>query len=320
MSPNIFYTEDFKAFRSLTEIFPENHVNWLTSELHTWDNGKGGQLQGILYKPQNFDKGGKYPLIIFYYEKMSNNLNICERPELAEGWINIPWFVSRGYLVFTPDIHYTVGEPGNSAFTAVMTATKYLSGFNFVDTARIGLTGHSFGGYETNYIITRTGFFKAAVSAASVCNLVSMYGDLATMDGASNQAFIEFSQYRLGKKLWDDPDMYIRNSPVFFADKVSTPLFMMNNKLDAAVSFSQGVDFFTALRRLGKKVWMIQYDGEFHSLGAKEAKLDFTQRITGFFDHYLNHAPPPEWMIKGISARQKGTMGGLGLEKSTIVP
>ncbi|PSL45695.1 dipeptidyl aminopeptidase/acylaminoacyl peptidase [Chitinophaga niastensis] len=318
-SRNYFWTSDFKTFIPVSDVYPEAAYNWLSSTLITWKTFDGYSTQGVLYEPTNFDPKKKYPVIFYYYEKMSDELNQYREPEASPGWINIPWFVSNGYLVVTPDIHYTVGEPGKSAYNSVVSAAKYLAKFPWVDAAKMGIQGHSFGGYETNYIVTHTNLFAAAMSASGIADLISDYGSLMR-NGASLQFFCEVDQLRIGPTLWQRPDLYIKNSPIFRADKVTTPLLLMNNKEDAVVPFAQGVEFFTALRRLGKKAWMLQYDGEAHSLVDEKATKDFTIRVTQFFDHYLKGALPPKWMTKGIPAKMKGIDDGLELDDSIKTP
>lgn len=318
-SPNYFCTTDFKSFIPLSHVYPEAAYNWLSTELINFKALDGRSMQGVLYKPEDFNPKKKYPVIFYYYEKLSDRLNVYQQPEAARGWINIPWFVTRDYLVFTPDIYYTMGEPGQSAYNSVVAAAKHLSEFPWVDAATMGIQGHSFGGFETNYLITHTNLFAAAMSAAGPSDFISGYNAL-NGSGISAQFFYETHQCRIGFTLWQRPDLYIKNSPIFQADKVVTPLLMMHNKDDRAVPFAQGVEFFTALRRLGKKAWMLQYDGEAHSFRSEKAAQDYTIRITQFFDHYLKDTSPPKWMTTGIPAKLKGVETGLELDTSGRTP
>lgn len=311
--PNYYFTKDFRTFQPVSDYHPEKKYNWLTSELVTWRMPDGASVKGVLYKPENFDSLKKYPVIIHYYEKLSDQLNLYHVAKACDGDINIPYFVSNGYLVFTPDIHYKTGEPGQSALKAVVSGAGALSTNRWVDSRKIGLQGHSFGGYQTNFIITRTNIFAAACSAAGASDLISVYGGIIQGPGISKKAYYETEQGRIGASLWERPDLYIENSPIFKADKVMTPLLMMNNKADGAVPFSQGLEFFTALRRLRKKVWMLQYDEGGHGVGGIEA-LDFTTRLMQFFDYYLKDAPAPKWLKDGLPARFKGKDSGLELE------
>ena len=312
-SPNYFWTKDFIEFYRITDVRSEKDYNWLTSELISWKLPDGSTSQGILYKPENFDAHKKYPIIFNYYERMTEGLHAFLTPELSLGNVNIPFLVSNGYLVFTPDIHYTIGHPGRSVVSTIVSAAKYLSKQPFVDSKRVGLQGHSRGGWETNFIITHTNLFAAAVSASGMCDYISLYNQVREKgSGGSRQGSFEMLYQRIGATLWEKPELYIENSPIFKADKVTTPVLMMANKEDEDVPFQQGVEFFTALRRLGKKAWMLQYDGEGHVIFGKAAE-DYTFRMKQFFDHYLKDAPAPKWMIYGIRASQKGLDDGLEL-------
>lgn len=311
-SPNLFVTSDFKTFVPLTDIHPEKNYNWLTSELMSWKDTDGTVMQGILYKPENFDPAKKYPVIFNYYDKMSDRLNEYLRPDLTMDNINIPWYVSHGYLVYTPDIHYKIGHTGESVLNSVVGAAKMLMAYPWVDAAHMGIQGHSFGGYETNYLVTHTNMFAAAMAAAGVSDLVSGYNYLWDL-GGTNQDHEENGQGRIGATLWNGRDLYIENSAVLKAYKVTTPLLLMNNILDGAVPYTQGVEMFLSLRRLGKPVWMLQYDGEHHNIVGPMAMKDYTIRMNQFFDHYLKGAAAPTWMLKGIPAAKKGIDSGYEL-------
>ena len=307
---NYFITKDFKSFRQITDVQPQRKYNWLTSELIKWKANDTTELSGVLYKPENFDSTKKYPVIFYYYEVLSDELNFYPEPELSTGKMNIPWFVSRGYVVCTPDIKYSFGHPGLSSLNAVESAAKYLMQFPWVDSKRMGLQGHSFGGYETNYIITHSHLFAAAVESAGVSDIISDYlgrrGDLI----GDNIPYHEAGQGRMtGTSLWENKQQYLDESPVFNADKVTTPLLIMHNKKDEAVSWQQGIELFSALWRLGKPCWMLQYDDGGHDLqgllNSKEV-LDYTIRMTQFFDHYLKDAPAPKWMTAKGDERYTG--------------
>lgn len=316
--PNFYTTKDFRSFDQLTNLQPQKNYNWLTSELVHWKTFDGKKGEGILYKPENFDPKKKYPIIYHFYEKNSNALNNFLLPEWSGGVMNIPTFVSRGYLVFVPDIYYTIGAPAESAYNFVASAAKHFSKLPWIDVSRMGIQGHSFGGYEVNCIITRTNMFAAAVSAAGLCDMVSAYGTLRHAWGVTALNLIETGQTRIGKTPWEKPDLFIKNSPLFQANKVSTPLLMMSNKLDGQVNWEQGVEFFTALRRLDKRVWMLQYDeGDHQAYRPKDSK-DFTMRMDQFFDHYLKGAPAPKWMTQGVPAKLKRIETGFETDETAI--
>jgi dienelactone hydrolase len=317
--PNLFLTCDFSEFKRLTNIEFQKKFNWYSSELVHWETFDRKSAEGILYKPEDFDPGKKYPVIFTYYEKRSDNLNDFIFPELSNGEMNIPYFVSNGYVVFEPNIYYKIGDPGESAYNSVVSAAKHISSLSWADSTKFGLQGISFGAYETNYIITRTNLFSAASTSAGPTNLISLYDSLRG-SGISMQFAFESSQMRFGCTLWDDPDMYIRNSPIFKADRISTPVLIMHNKKDEACPWEQGVEWFTALRRLGKPAWMLQYDNGYHGISEDIDKRDFTVRLTQFFDHYLKGTPAPKWMTMGRPANLKGVDERLELDSPNVVP
>ncbi|PSL24148.1 alpha/beta hydrolase family protein [Chitinophaga ginsengisoli] len=319
-SPNYFSTTNFRTFTRLSDLHPEKGYNWYTTTLHTFQTLDGQTTQGILYKPENFDPNKRYPLIFYYYERKSDELNAYLKPEYLAGGcnINIPSFVSNGYLVFTPDIHFTVGNPMQSTYNTVIAAANYMAGLPYVNPKKMGIQGCSFGGAQTNYLVTHTNLFAAAYSASGLANFISHYGSLAGA-GESVQGVYELGQMRMGASLWQIPDQYIKNSPILEADKVTTPLFLMHTTNDGICPFANVVEFFTGLRRLGKKVWMLQYDDCNHGLWGKPA-ADLSIRITQFFDHYLKDAPPPKWMVNGVPAAMKGIETGLELDNSGKVP
>ncbi|MES2455639.1 MAG: prolyl oligopeptidase family serine peptidase [Bacteroidota bacterium] len=296
-SPNYFVTKDFKRFDQLSKVHPEKQFNWMSSELVNFQTKDGKMNQGIMYKPENFDSSKRYPVILSYYEKFSDLLNHYTMPDVSGSSININWFVNKGYIVCTPDIIYTQGDMANNCVNTMEGIASALSKLPYVDSTHIGLHGHSFGGYETNLIITHSNRFSAAVSASGYSDLIS---DVLTVKLASGTNFsgyrAEIGQGRIGFNLWQKPDIYVKNSPVFFADKVATPLLMMNNELDGVVNFSQGLEFFIALRRLNKRVWMLNYQRGMHTLFERQDAIDYTKRMEQFFGHYLKGEPMPEWM------------------------
>ena len=301
-----------KETKQLSDINPQqNTYNWYTAELVSWKmfNGKPGK--GILYKPENFDPSKKYPVIFYFYERDADSMYLYRAPQPMGSTINIPYYTSNGYIVFDPSIYYTKGEPGESAYNSVVSAAKYLSKFKWVDSTKLALQGHSWGGYQIAYLVTRTNMFVAAEAGAPVANMTSAYSGIRWSTGVSREFQYERGQSRIGYSLWERPDLYIKNSPLFRADKVQTPLLMMHNDADGAVPWYQGIEYFSALKRLGKKAWLIEYNGEDHNLVERKNRKDWAIRMSQFFDHYLKGAPAPKWMTQGVPATEKGKEWGL---------
>lgn len=284
--------------------------NWGTNKLVTWTSVDGQPLKGILYMPEGFDASQEYPMMVYFYEKYSRNLHRHYAPSTGGSSINFTYYTSRGYLVFIPDIPYKTGYPGESAMNAIMPGVTALIDQGFVDRDRIGVQGHSWGGYQIAYMVTQTDLFAAAEAGAPVSNMTSAYGGIRWSSGMSRMFQYEKTQSRIGGTLWNAQQRYIHNSPLFQADKVKTPVLMMHNDEDGAVPWYQGIEFFVALRRLSQPVWMLNYNGAGHGLSDLDDRRDWQRRMQQFFDHYLMDAPAPVWLEEGVPAIQKGkTMG-----------
>ncbi|WP_276486138.1 alpha/beta hydrolase family protein [Paraflavitalea pollutisoli] len=315
-SSNIYTSADMKSFTQLSAINPQQKdYNWLTAELVKWKMFDGKEAEGLLFKPENFDPKKKYPVIFYFYERDADGLYNYRTPAPSASTVNIAYFVSNGYLVFDPNIYYKNGEPGESAYNSVVSAAKHLARMPWVDSTKMAIQGQSWGGYQVAYLVTRTKMFAAAGAGAPVANMTSAYGGIRWGTGLNRQFQYEHSQSRIGATLWQKPDLYLKNSPLFKADKVTTPLLIMHNDADGAVPWYQGIEYFTALRRLGKKVWMLQYNGEDHNLVERRNRKDLSVRLGQFFDHYLKGAPAAKWIAEGVPATEKGVDWGLNIEE-----
>jgi len=306
----LFATSDFRKVHQLHNLQPQQDYNWLSAELINYKLPDGSPCQGILYKPENFDSTKKYPVIFYYYEKLTQQLFQFQEPGLPWDIINIPVFVNKGYLVFTPDIWYKVGYPGEGALQSVVAAAHLLVQRPYVNAQHLGLQGHSWGAYETYYIIAHSHLFAAAVASDGPTDFISGYGSPRGYDMPPAPHMYEMSQNRMGATPWQRLDLYIKNSPIFDADKITTPLLMQHNKKDWLVNFDQGMELFTALRRMDKKVWLLQYDQGLHGTSLRQDAVDYCTRMEQFFDHYLKGSPAPIWMTRGIPASQKGRVTG----------
>lgn len=273
--------------------------NWGKAELVSFKNVDGVPLKGILIKPDNFDPNKKYPMIVYIYEKLSQGLHNFQNPSPGTS-INFSYYTSNGYLIFLPDIVYTIGYPGQSALKCVLPGIQEVVDRGFVDEKAIGIQGHSWGGYQIAYMVTQTNRFRAAAPGALVSNMTSAYSGIRWGTGLPRQFQYERSQSRIGGSLWDKPMQFLENSPVFRVDRVETPILMLHNDEDDAVPWYQGIEYYLALRRLGKEVYMFNYNGEKHGLRKRINQKDYTRRLQEFFDHFLKGTPSPEWMQKGI--------------------
>lgn len=300
----------FEEQLSQTNLQQKNY-RWGTAELFKWKAYNGKQATGIVYKPENFDPSKKYPLICYFYEKLSDNLNTYIAPGPIRSAVNVSFFVSRGYIIFMPDIEYEIGHPGKSAYNYIVSGARALVKKGWVDSTNMAIQGHSWGGYQVAQLVTMTKMFKAAWAGAPVANMTSAYGGIRWESGLNRQFQYEKSQSRIGASLWDKPQLYMENSPLFHLKNVTTPLVIMHNDNDGAVPWYQGIELFTAMRRLGKKVWMFNYNGEGHGLTDRKDKLDYQIRMQQFFDWILKGESPAEWIIEGVPAVKKGKDWGL---------
>jgi len=297
--PELYYSDsNFKTVKKISETNPQQkNYFWGTSEMVEWESFNKDTLQGILCKPENFDSTKKYPMLVYFYEKRSDNLNRYNVPAPMKSVVNWSYCVSNGYIVFIPDVVFRSGDPGESSYDAIVSGvTAMVDKYDFIDKDRIGINGHSWGGYQVAYLVTRTNMFKAALSGAAVVNMTSAYGGIRWDSGKSRMFQYEYGQSRIGGTLWDKPLAFINNSPLFFLPKVTTPILILHNDKDGSVPWEQGIEFFMALRRLEKQAWMLNYKNENHLLKEWNNRIDYTKKVMEFFDYYLKDEPRPGWM------------------------
>ncbi len=299
--PN-FYTADASLAhgQKITDANPQQKDFLWTSGVRLVDytSTRGEKLQGAMWLPANYEAGKKYPLLVYIYEKESQVAN--DYPQPGFNGFNIAHYTSNGYAVLEPDIVYKINDPGMSAVACVVPAVKAAIATGVVDPQRVGLQGHSWGGYQTAFLVTQTDIFHAAVAGAPLTDMVSMYSLIYRNTGGTNQAIFESSQGRFKGGYWDNTEAYIRNSPVYHATNVHTPLMILHNDKDGAVDQTQGIEYFNTLRRMGKPVILLEYKGENHGLAKPENMKDYTVRMREFFDHYLLDKPAPKWMDEGV--------------------
>jgi len=297
----------FATPRKVSDANPQQtEYLWGRSELIEYTNADGKRLPAILIKPENFDPSRKYPLMVYIYETLAQGLHRYVSPGPGTS-INMARYVSNGYVILEPDIVYDIGYPGPSAVKCVLPAVEKVLDMGFIDPERIGIQGHSWGGYQISYLITQTDIFAAVQAGASVVNMTSAYGGIRWGSGMSRAFQYEKTQSRIGAPLWEGFLRYIENSPLFWADRINTPYLTIHNDEDDAVPWYQGIEFISALRRLGKEAYMFNYNGEKHGLRQRENQKHWTVHQDEFFDHFLLGKPKPEWMEKGVPFLERGT-------------
>ena len=297
---------DFAAARKVSAANPQQaEYNWGKAELIEYTNADGKRLPAVLIKPEDFDPSKKYPLMVYIYETQALGLHRYYAPSPGTS-INFTRYASNGYVLLSPDIVYETGYPGASAMKCVIPAVHKVLDMGFIDPERVGIQGHSWGGYQISYLITQTDIFAAVQAGASVTNMTSAYGGIRWGTGMSRAFQYEKTQSRIGEPLWNRTLQYLENSPLFWAERVDTPYLSIHNDEDDAVPWYQGIEFFSALRRLGKEAYMFNYNGEKHGLRERENQKHWTVHQDEFFDHFLLGKPRPEWMDKGVPYLERG--------------
>ncbi len=291
----------------ISDAMPEQKdYRWGNVRLHRWLNSDGVPMEGLLYTPEGFDPSKQYAMLVYFYEQLSDNLHQYHRPA-GRNIINPSVYTSLGYVVFMPNIHYTPGYPGPSSVKSIVPGVQSLIAQGFVDPKRVGISGQSWGGYQTSYIITQTNIFAAAVPNATVVNMTSAYGGIRWESGVE-RAIVNYErgQSRIGGSLWEYPERYMENSPLFYLDRVTTPVLFMANDNDGAVPWYQGIEYFVAMRRLGKEAYMLNYNGDAHNPRKYANQKDIDRRMQEFFAHHLLGQPKPDWMERGIPFLERG--------------
>jgi len=307
-SPNIYrVSASFRNPLRISDTNPQQaEFAWGKSEIVNFTSRDGRPLQGALFYPAAYEEGKKYPMIVYIYEIRSNVLNNYVVPSPRSAY-NTSNFTGRGYFVYQPDIVYRTNHPGESAADCVIPAVEEVLKTGMIDAGRVGIMGHSWGAYQTSFIITRTGLFSAAVAGAPLINMISMYNEIYWNTGTPNQNIFEISQGRLREPWWEQMENYMANSPMYGAQNINTPLLVTFGTSDGAVDWHQGIEMFTTMRRMEKPYIMLVYEGENHSLAKKENQLDYTKKVAEFFDHYLLGTEPAEWILKGRKYLDKKT-------------
>ena len=301
-------TTAFASPRKVTNANPQlSEYAWGSKVLVEYTNSKGQKLQGTLTLPAGYEPGKKYPMLVYFYEIMSNTHHQFSMP-VYDDRPHISTYASNGYLVLQPDVVYEIGRPGSSAVDCVTSAVKKVIELGYADPKHIGLQGHSWGGYQSSYIVTQTDMFAAVVTGAPPTNLISFYGETYPGTGTLQQGIMEVGQVRMGEGVtpWTHHDLYEDQSPIYHVQKIKTPFLILHGTADNAVDWHQGLEYYAAARRNGKNVIFLSYPDEPHHLGRKENQKDFQIRMKQYFDHYLKGAPAPKWMTDGVPQVKKG--------------
>jgi len=304
-SPDLFVTDATFANPkqiSATNVFQDNYA-WHHSELIDFVSEAGVRLQAALRYPANYDSSRQYPMIVYTYEILSNGLHSYTTASETSYYNQMVW-QQEGYFVLNPDIVYTPREPGVSALQAVRPAVEKIVEMGLVDAARVGLIGHSWGGYQAAYIPTRTNMFAASVAGAGLTDFVSMMGAIHWSSGLPESSHWETGQARMEVPFWEDEEAHRRNSPIHKVQDLETPMLMMYGDDDGTVDYDQGTEFYNFARRAEKQMVLLVYEGEGHSLRQEKNQKDYQRRILEWFGHYLKDDTAPKWITDGIPASE----------------
>jgi dipeptidyl aminopeptidase/acylaminoacyl peptidase len=300
--PNLWVSDDwkFKKTKQVSKLHMDlkKKWNWGSAELVDWLSLDGTYIQGIVIKPDNYDPNKRYPIMTYYYRFYTDRLHDFNEPKTNHRPV-FAQYVSDDYVVFLPDIRFEIGRPGFAATKSLVPGIQKLIELGIADEDKLGLHGHSWSGYQTAFIVTQTDIFDAAVSGAPVSNMTSAYSGIRWGSGLARQFQYEKTQSRIGQSLIEAPEKYIENSPVFFADKITTPMLIQHGDADGAVPWYQSIEMYLAMRRYNKDVIFLQYHDEPHHLQKFPNKLDYAIRMKEYFDYYLKGVGEPEWILSG---------------------
>ena len=300
-------TANFTDIKRVTDANPQQkQYLWGSVKLVEWKNYEGKQNRGLLYLPEGYDSKKSYPVIVQFYETHTEEKNHYIMPLLSSAMANATYAVSNGYIMFMPDVHFTIGSPGQSTYDAVVSGVDWLIDQGIAHKGMIGLQGHSWSGYQTTYLVTKTDIFDCAQIGAPITDMVTGYLGIRNGSGLPRYFMYEDTQSRMGSTLWDAKDKYRAMSPIINADKIYTPLLIFHNDNDEAVAYEQGRALYLAMRRLQRPAWMVNYKGEGHFVLNQASQRDWTIRQMQFFDYYLKGTKEPRWMKEGIHLRDRG--------------
>ena len=278
----------------------QEKFQWPRSERITYKNTQGKTLNGILCYPAGYDPSRLYPMVVHIYQLQFHEFHSYPFPvTYHSNGFDPQAFLSDGYLLLYPDIDTEVDRAGSSALECVMAAVDHVVKKGIVDEARIGLIGHSFGGYETNFIISQTGRFAAAVAGGAITDLQSYYLG-CNLAGETDMWRIEDQQWKMSQSLFEDRKTYYENSPIHYAENITTPLLAWSGKEDTQVNYQQSIEMYLALKRLNKKQVLLLYPREQHLMTKPESQLDVTKRIKDWFDYFLKGAVSKEWIEEAL--------------------
>jgi dipeptidyl aminopeptidase/acylaminoacyl peptidase len=297
----------FKDPVKITDANPQQaEYAWGRRILVDYTNSRGVELQATLALPAGYVQGRRYPMLVYFYELMSDQHHRYSMPTYDDR-PHMSTYASNGYLVLQPDVVYEIGKPGSSALDCVGAAVRKVIELGYADPAHIGLQGHSWGGYQSSFLVTQTDMFACVVTGAPPTDLYSFYNTLYKSTGTVQQGITEVGQVRMGTTPFEDFELFLSQSPIHHTADITTPFLILHGTDDGSVDWIQGLEYYNMAKRQGKNVILLSYEGEAHHLGRKENQKDFQIRMKQYFDHYLMGKPAPAWMTEGVPFLKKET-------------
>lgn len=293
---------------------------WGHSELVDYESANGVPLQGALFYPADYDPSKTYPMVVYIYELRSQSLHQYATPSERNPY-SPGVFTQNGYFVFQPDIVYRAQNPGLSAVECVVPAVRKVLEDGKVDPERVGLFGHSWGAYQTAFIVTQTDLFAAGVAGAPLTNMMSMSMSIYWNSGGTDAKIFHESQGRMDRPFWRDVDTYIANSPIFSIESLNTPLLVAFGDNDGAVDWQQGIEMYNAARLAQRPYVMLVYPGENHGLAEEANQVDYHHRVREWFSTHLDGEEAPEWISEGQPwLEQKKALDAIGKDQKKKGP
>jgi dipeptidyl aminopeptidase/acylaminoacyl peptidase len=301
VSPAWYLSDNFTKEQKIATTNPQQqNYYWGKSKLISFTNKLGKKMQGALYYPANYEEGKQYPMIVYMYELLTQNVHNYVAPSIRRAY-NTTNYTTNGYFVFQPDIVYETNDPGMSAVNCIVPGVKEVLKTGMIDASKVGIMGHSWGAYQTSFLITQTDIFKAAIAGAPLTDLISMSLSIYWNSGTPDQKIFETSQGRFDGPWYERTEAHIRNSPMFNASKIKAPLLVTFGDKDGAVDWHQGIEMYGTMRRMEKPFVMLVYADENHNFTKKENQIDYQKRQREWFDHYLLGKPAEKWITDGVS-------------------
>ena len=290
-APQVWATKDSVLnFRQVTRV-DQRLDGYATGEsrLIEYQTAKGRKLRAALLLPAGYEKGKRYPVVAYVYGGINLSSRANDYGLAGQGVNNMQLLASRGYAVLLPDLPTRGANISADLTEMMMPALDKIIELGIADKDRVGVMGHSFGGYTTISLLSQTNRFRAGVMIGGFGNIFALYGVMRSDGEAFNVDWWEKGPNALGDSPWKARDKYIENSPVYNLDKVKTPLLIVHGAQDVSTPPFLADEIFVGLRRLGADVVYAKYENEGHNPAqwGFANQVDYATRLINWFDKHL---------------------------------